>query len=487
VNAGGSPGVDRTLWWTLGLPRRTAIACVAITLLAFRIYAIVWPSAPLVMSDSRQYMEVAADIRTGHLELHDRSPGYPLILALTGSTDTGTRSLFYVSLFLHGLSVWLLLVLLHAAGLGERSLVLFATLAWLPLYAETAGYVLTETLAQCVLVAGLAAVVWFFSRWSALGLVAASLAFPASAIVRPVYGAVGGLLGVALTLWPYVFGYRDAHMRRALRTAGTGLLLGNLLIVGAFAWFNERRFGFFGIVPTLGFNLTTKTILFVEQLPQQYAAVREVLIRERAAEVVRRGGFHDGSQTVWNARPALTAATGLSTPKLSAYLVRADLELIRHAPVPYIRDVARSAGTYWLPADDLLADFHSAIARAAWLLVHSSVVALWWLQMVTLVGAIVFDLSRRISGGPFPRLLPQLSATPTAVTSYLVAGFLVLYTMVVTCLIDIGEPRQRRPTDLLIVFMCVLGVHVWRQTFFGSSMRRVGHPGGQGPVPAGLR
>jgi hypothetical protein len=468
------PGVGRAFWWTLGLPRRTAIACFAIAVFATTFYLAAWPSAPVLAMDSRQYLEVAADLREGHLELHDRSPGYPIILALTGSTHTGTRSLFYVSLLLHGLSVWLLLVVLHAAGLGERPLALFAMLAWLPLYAEPAGYVMTETLAQCLLVAGLAAVVRVLSRGSAsgLGLVAASLAFPASAIVRPLYAMAGGLLGAALALWPHVSGYSDPKMRRALRTAGAGLLLGNLLIVGAFAEFNEWKFGFFGIVPTLGFNLTTKTILFVEQLPEQYATLREVLIREREAELVRRGGFHDGSQTVWNARPALTAATGLSTPNLSAYLVRADLGLIRHAPVPYLRDVARSAGTFWLPADGVLADFHSTAARAAWLLVHGSVVVIWWLQIAALAGAIVFDLSRRIcSGGPYPPLLKQLSASPTAATGYLVAAFLVFYTMAITCLIDIGEPRQRRPTDLLTLFMCALGVHVWTRTFCGSSQR----------------
>ena len=488
VSTGDSPGVGRAFWWTLGLPRRTAIACFAIAVLACKFYLIAWPSAPVLAMDSGQYLEVAADLREGHLELHDRSPGYPVILALTGSTKTATRSLFYVSLLFHGLSVWLLLVMLHAAGLGEPSLVLFTMLAWLPLYAEPTGYVMTETLAQCLLVAGLGAVVWVLSRGSAIGLVAASLAFPASAIVRPIYSVAGGLLGAALALWPHVSGHSDPKKRRALRTAGAALLLGNLLIVGAFAEFNARKFGFFGIVPTLGFNLTTKTILFVEQLPEQYATLREVLIRERAAELVRRGGYHDGSQTVWNARPALAAATGLSTPDLSAYLVRADLGLIRHAPVPYLRDVVRSAGTYWLPANGVLADFHSTAARAAWLVVHGSVVAIWWLQIATLVGAIVFDLTRRIcSGGPYPRLLQQLSASPTAVASYLLAAFLVFYTMAITCLIDIGEPRQRRPTDLLILFMGALGIHVWTQTFCCSSMRRDRHPGDQGPVPASQR
>ena len=40
----------------------------------------------------------------------------------------------------------------------------------------------------------------------------------------------------------------------------------------------------------------------------------------------------------------------------------------------------------------------------------------------------------------------------------------MFYTMIISCVIDIGEVRQRRATDLLIIFMCVLGAHLWRQS-----------------------
>ena len=48
------------------------------------------------------------------------------------------------------------------------------------------------------------------------------------------------------------------------------------------------------------------------------------------------------------------------------------------------------------------------------------------------------------------------------------AGAIVFYNMLLSCFLDIGETRQRRPTEALIIFMCVLGVHLWRQSVRAS-------------------
>jgi hypothetical protein len=50
-------------------------------------------------------------------ELHLRTPGYPLLLLLTGSSQAPTRTLFFTSLLLHFASVWLLASALSCAGL----------------------------------------------------------------------------------------------------------------------------------------------------------------------------------------------------------------------------------------------------------------------------------------------------------------------------------------------------------------------------------
>src|SRR5574339_167049 len=94
-NAG--PGITLT-----GLPVRTAVAYAVLFTAAFMAYAWLWPQAPVMEGDSPQYLEVARDLTDFRIDaLHDRTPGYPLLLVLTGSTETPTRALFYASLLLH--------------------------------------------------------------------------------------------------------------------------------------------------------------------------------------------------------------------------------------------------------------------------------------------------------------------------------------------------------------------------------------------------
>ena len=46
---------------------------------------------------------------------------------------------------------------------------------------------------------------------------------------------------------------------------------------------------------------------------------------------------------------------------------------------------------------------------------------------------------------------------------YALAGTIVFYTAMVSCVIEVGAPRYRVPTDSLIVFMAFLGIVLWRQ------------------------
>ena len=54
-----------------------------------------------------------------------------------------------------------------------------------------------------------------------------------------------------------------------------------------------------------------------------------------------------------------------------------------------------------------------------------------------------------------------LAIIETATCLYLLAGAIFLYTLLLSCFLDIGEPRQRRPTDVLLLFMCFVGMHLW--------------------------
>jgi hypothetical protein len=454
----------------LGLTRPTALAYVVLFFAAFVGYSAAWRDAPIIQGDSTQYLEVARDLADFRLDqLHDRAPGYPLLLRITGSQNGPTRALFHTSLLLHFASIWLLALVLQSADLRRAWLLLFGCVLLLPSFVEPAALVMTENLTQFMVVVGVCSLAFALSRRSRGLLAVSALAFAYGAITRPVYQALAPVLAGGLWVTA-AFRTQIPLTRRFMAEAGVALVTASLLLIGGVSWVNYSRFGYFGISPLLGFHLSTKTILVVERLPDEYATVREILIRHREAEFAKRGSTHSASQTIWEARSDLAGATGLSTPALSSYLTRMNLTLIRRAPLEYLEDVARSAATYWFPAAGPVANKELTTIRWLERAIHVALVGFLFLHLMVLGGWLVFGLSMRLARPPASGLV-RISATAQQVVPYALAGIVVFYTMVVTCLIDIGEPRQRRATDVLWVLMCVLAAKVWRQTVMAGQPR----------------
>lgn len=441
------------------ISRQRATVWLAVGILAILGYGALWPSAPILDGDSAQYMEVARDLSDGRLDaLHDRTPGYPALLAVTGSADRPTRALLYAGLALHVACVWMLAWALQAAGGSSPLVALLSVVLLLPPYVEPAGYVMTENLAQTMIVGA------FFAMmcWSVSGRVAwaaaAGLALAAAAMTRPAYQALAPVLAVILVTGVSRYA-RGASLRRSA-AAAIALIVTSALSVAPYVWFNNRHFGFTGVTFSTGFHLSTKTMGFVERLPDRDAAVREILIRERDAQLTKRGGPHTHTQTIWSVREALQEATGLSRPELSRHMLQLNLALIRAAPVEYLQEVARSAAVYWFPAFMPLSTFDSGLLRWTWAALHLLIVLLLAVQLMAAGGVAVY---RRVFAAEGARIGAPFDITAAQAQAYRLAAAIVLYTMAVSCAVDIGEPRQRRPTDVLAVFMCAVGLQVWQQ------------------------
>jgi hypothetical protein len=433
-----------------GLPSDVALPLGALCLAALILYPLLWPHAPVHTGDSPQYLEVARDLADGRLDaLHDRTPGYPLLLVLTGLTGSAAspgRALVVAGLALHVLSVWLLAVLLHRAG-GRRSVLALGVILLLPPFVEPAGIVMTENLAQFLLVVGLASFTAWLRKPGAWLLTVASLAFACATLTRPTYQALAPVLALGLAGVAFTVRGRALPVRRAV---GGAVLLaaGTAIAVLGLSWYNHRHFDYFGLAPMTGFHLSTKTVHLWERIPDEHAWLREQLLEARNRELTRRGGTRAGThtQTIWNAREDLLAATGMSREQLSQLLVRVNLDLIRRAPIEYLEEVARSMAVYWFPAFGDLATFRLSPLRWTWALLHGAIVGVFFVQLWAALGLAVV----RWSG--FNRVSRDFAAT------YLIAAGIIAYTLLVSCFADIGEPRQRRSTDVLVVLVAALGV-----------------------------
>lgn len=159
--AADSSETEQKIHTVAGLPLSTALIFAILFAVGFWFYSALWTGAPFAAIDSQGYIKVAQNLADFHVDqLNARTPGYPLLLVLTGTA----RPLFYTSLALHFASIWLLCAVLHTMGLTRAWLVLLALLLLLPPYVEYAAYILTENLTEFLVVSVFSSLVFWFVR-----------------------------------------------------------------------------------------------------------------------------------------------------------------------------------------------------------------------------------------------------------------------------------------------------------------------------------
>jgi len=427
---------------------------------AFLGYVYWWRDVPILMSDSWGYMRVAADLADGSIDqLQNRTPGYPLILLLTRSQEAPSRWLLFLSLILHFSSIWIVGSVMSQLGFSWRAVYTFSAFLLLPPFVEPAAYVLAENLTEFMLAVSFSSLVFWLSLGRSVWLLLAVFALAFSALTRPTYQLLPLVLSAFVVIAPKFFRWP----RRTSVIAIAILLIAPMLFVFGYALTNYEKFGFFGISPMVGVHLSTRTSRVVERLPDEYAQVREILIKARDADLVEKGGLHDGYGYLQKSGvlAEVAQATGLKGAELARYLVGINLMLIRSAPQEYLSEVAQAFSTFWFPASTNLANMSSRSIQLLWSVLHFVLMFVFGATLIILTGSAVF-LAK--TGESFKksdsavesevRLIRQQGAV------YALAGSIVMYGAVVTCLFESGNPRYRVPTDILIVFMSFLGVAI---------------------------
>jgi len=407
-------------WWILPI---LALAAAA--------YYVLWRQAPSVTNDWGGYARVAKDI-VKHLlptALHLRTPGYPVLLVLTGSTDTPSRVLFLAQLLLHVSAVFLVIDLLRKSGFPRWVRLGCLLLMLLPPFVEPAAYALTETLSAFLLTAA----VWLIAQreWSPWSTLGSGFAAGLAALTRPGYQLLGFALALALIV--------IRSSRRAI-----SLAIAFCVTVGSFALYNAVRFGYPSITRGTGWHLSTKTATFLSGWKDE--RTRGYLIRVRDSMY---SATHYPYGYIWHvSKDRLTELTGLEGKGLDNYMLSNNLKLIKSDPLAFVFEVGRSLAWIWMP-DTSLSNFGSKYLWAAWTLLHFAVVALFFLQLTVAFGV---ALARRRTGS---------DSLVGAGLVYLVATTTIAYTVLISCAADVGTPRYLRPVDLLIVLVTTVGIRHW--------------------------
>jgi hypothetical protein len=447
------------------VPVPIAGGVAALFVVSLLFYTLAWGMRVDHRADYPGYAEVAADLTDGSLDaMYLRSPGYPVLLALTGSENVPSKTLFFVQMGLHFATIWLLLGLLWRTGLGAVGLLAFAALLCLPPFMEPAAYGLTEVLVAFLLTLGLSLWVSALSRNRLLLAVGSGLSFGYCAISHPTYWLVAAVPVVCLC-GMIAAGFTSFVSFRRSVVIGGCLLLGACFVQGALLCHNGLKFNYWRPSTFAGYGLCLKTKAFLERLPASDGAVRQVLIDARNADLIQENSAHTAGSYIFRSGTLerLQEITGLDEMALSDYLARINLSLIGRAPSFYLSDVARSAAAFWFSSCGLQAMFGSPFLQGCWFVLGTALAAVFWFQLPLAVALAALSKNKVFSTVLRPVLAPFSSPVPVAAVVYWSALGIVLYATVVVAFLGSAEPRMRRAVEPLIILVCFIAINEMRK------------------------
>src|SRR5262249_28876060 len=110
-----------------------------------------------------------------------------------------------------------------------------------------------------------------------------------------------------------------------------------------------------------------------------------------------------------------------------------------------------------------LANMNSRSLQLLWAVMHFCLIGAFGVNLVLLFGAITFiKCGKRLVRQANNALVSKLKLIHLQGLIYGLAGTIVFYTAIISCLIEVGNSRYRVPTDSLIVFMLFLGTVLWK-------------------------
>ena len=451
--------------------RRDCLVVILIFAAAFVAYALIWPQAPLQSLDSPTYMRLAREIKAGNItELPLRTPGFPILLILTGSEAEPTRLLFYVSLFLHFTATGLLAYLLYRLGIDRRLILAMVLIASLPPYLEASAFADSDNLCGfMVVVTMVSAAFWRMSGRRTLLWIFAAGAL-ATALVRPTYQFL--VLAMAAAVFAaHLAGIGKGGSLLKLTKAMAVPILVSVCGLGGYAAYNYARFGYFDVSAMTPYTLSTKTASFVECLPDEYSDIRQILMQHRDRELLTPFEDHTAQKYIHRAMPEIIQLFGNDQVRALLAVKRANIYLISHRPMSYLIESLKSLTTYWLPMEYGLSNGDSAVLRAFWAALQMAVVFLLLSLAIVMAGGAAIYLGLRIWIRLSPSLLPR---TTNQLVTYLLGMTIIGYSALISCFAGMGIPRYRVTSNLVILACCLLGLTLfWRLiTYLGALIKR---------------
>jgi hypothetical protein len=430
---------------------------------------------PAPFSDTPSYRRLAGTVLQGFANYDGtRTPGYPVFLALVGSDQT----VWYVQLFL-GLLTTLLLFYIGWKLIGKPwfggLIALAHTLNLGQLFFESD--LLTESLTTFLVVLSIAGVLYWFlnpgkrSIWLAfsLGLVSTLALF-----VRPLFIYLPFLTLLVLWLAPrpklqtaepnnqatVIEKRSPLHLAHFPWFSSFIFLVPVLVLLGGWVSFIHARFGDWSLTTMTGYHLVQHTGNFFEYVPDEYATLRDIYIKYRDAHIAEYG---TQTNTIWEAIPEMSQATGYSFYGLSRVLARISIQLILRHPLLYLQSVATGWWMFWRTAVYWSAD----ALRFSWMagVIQIAILAERAILFLTNLFFIIASLAFSINGSlaairhvPSRRILHFKDQVGLVFAWFLLATIWIA--SILQTLLDHGDnPRFLVPLQSLVVLWVAIFIY----------------------------
>lgn len=456
----------------LGLPIKTGLIFLIVFSIAFTIYCFAWPKVPILDGDSSSYIDLSVKLKNGIINSPQfRLIGYPLFLIITGSSPKPTRNIFYVSIILHFVSIWLLSYIIFNMNINNKLKIIyiFCAVLLLPMYVESSGIISTENLAEFTLAIVFFCLCCWYRNGRQIFILIGGIFCAVSLLVRPTYILLWLALCPVLLISKKILPAERYKLKgnKHLITAIFLLIFPSLLTIGGYYVYNYSKFGYLGITPRVGFQLFTKNLKYLEDIPDQYAKLREMLISERDKSLIERGSSHTGVQFVFGKAGSINKifakATGKSPEELDREMLKLNLKLIAKRPLEYLYSVATSLVSIWFPSMTKLSFGNLRSVQLLLSLIHFVMVGIFFLYVAffivrEIIAAIIkYNLTysylscSRLSMHPYDHMV--------AITGIMV----IIYTIIISATVDVGAARHLKPVLMLIWLLNLSFIGQWHK------------------------
>jgi hypothetical protein len=422
---------------------------------------------PVTYSDTPSYRRLASSVLSLFAKYDGtRTPGYPVFLALAGNDQRvwiaqlllgfiTTLLLFYIGWKLTG-RPWFggLIAMFHTLNLGQ-------------LFFESS--LLTESLTTFLLVLTMAgALVWMIypqyrNLWLSFSL---GLVSTITLLVRPLFIYLPFFLLIFLVFvikskshstdllsdTDSQLEVRPLQRKQIQWRFGIAFILPVMLLLGGWVTFIHARFGDWSLTTMTGFHLIQHTGSFFEYVPDEYASLRDTYIQYRDAHIAE---FGTQTNTIWEAIPEMSRASGYNFYDLSKVLARISIQLILKHPWLFMKSAISGWWMFWRTS----VYWSPEALRFSWLIgtvdiaIQIQRAILFFINLVFIFSSIYFSLSEcHAAIRHTPSRRPMQFINPSQHMYFWFLFGIIWIASILQTLLDHGDnPRFLIPLQSLVV------------------------------------